>query len=138
MTDRPPVARFAMALGVMFILMGLWIGVFPDLFLSVADWESQRGLYLAAGIRVVIGAALILTAPATRYPNGLRILGVLVLIAGLGLALLPIHIWVGLIRWWFIENAAVFRVLGGVAGVLLGTFLVHSALPRGVAAEQDS
>ena len=57
-------------LGVAFILMGLWVAVFPDQLVSIVDWESQQGLYVAAGLRVVIGLVLVLSASSTRYPKG--------------------------------------------------------------------
>ena len=53
-------------LGGVFVLMGLWIVVFPDQLVSIADWESRQGLYVAAGMRVVIGLVLILAGPSTR------------------------------------------------------------------------
>ena len=124
-------SKFVMYLGVAFILMGLWFAVFPDQMVSIVDWESRQGLYVAAGLRVVIGLILVLSASSTRYPKGVLIVGGLVLLAGLGLPFLPIDLWAGLMRWWLVENLVVYSTVGGVGGMLLGAFLVHAAQPVG-------
>ena len=126
--------RLVMGLGVAFILVALWVAVFPDQFVSIVDWESRQGLYVAAGLRIVIGLLLVLSASSTRYPKSLLIVGGLVLLAGLGLPFFPIHLWAGPIRWFLVENLVVFRVAGGVGGMLLGAFFVHAALPERSAA----
>ena len=75
--------------------MGVSIGLAPDRFLDATDWESRGGLYIAASIRIVSGFILILGAPASRYPVGLRIFGAVVLLAGLILLFLPLELWAG-------------------------------------------
>jgi hypothetical protein len=122
-------SRFVMGLGIVFILMSLWVLFFPDQMVSIAKWESRQGLYLAAGMRVVTGLILLLSASATRFPRGLRIFGGLVLLAGLGLPFIPIDLWEGLIQWWLVENPSMYRAGGGALGMLLGAFLVYAALP---------
>ena len=123
-------SKLVIGLGVVFILMGAWIVLFPDQLLSAADWESRQGLYIAAGIRVVTGLVLLLSASATRYPRGLRVFGGLVLLVGLGLPFLPIHLWAEVMQFWLSEHFGVYRVVGGVVGMLMGAFLVHAALPK--------
>ncbi len=118
------------ALGGAVILSGVWIAVLPEQLVSVADWESRTGLYIAASIRIITGLLLIFSASATRYPRGLRIFGALVLLVGLILPFVPLDLWAGLIRWWFVEQLAAYRVGGGLGGVLLGGFLVHASLPK--------
>ena len=80
------------------------------------------------------GLLVVLAAPATRHPRGTRILGGWVLLAGLGLALIPVDLWAGLMQWWLVENLALYRVAEGSAGILLGAFFVHAALPERSAA----
>ena len=53
-------SKLVMGLGVAFILVGLWVAVFPAQLVSIVDWESRQGLYVAAGLRVVIGLVLVL------------------------------------------------------------------------------
>ena len=123
-------SKLVTALGVVFILVGLWVAFFPEQLLSAVDWESRGGLNLAAGTRVITGLVLIFSGSATRYPNGLRVFGSLVLLAGLVLLLVPLDVWAGLIRWWMVDQLAVYRVGGGMVGVLLGAFLIHASLPQ--------
>ena len=127
-------SKSVMGLGVVVVLFGLWMAVLPEHLLSIVDWESRSGLYTAAGIRVVFGLVLLLTASATRYPRGLRIFGALVLLAGLCLPFVPIDFWAGMIRWGLTDNLGVLRFVGGVGGILLGVFLVYAASPRSSAA----
>ena len=110
--------------------MGVSIGLAPDRFLDATDWESRGGLYIAASIRIVSGFILILGAPASRYPVGLRIFGAVVLLAGLILLFLPLELWAGLLRWAFGGQSTVIRVGGWVGGTLLGLFLIHAGWPK--------
>lgn len=127
-------SRLVIGLGGVFVLLGLWVLILPNQVVSIVDWESRQGLHVAAGMRVVTGLVLLLSASATRYPKGLRIFGVLVLLAGLGLPFIPIDSWSSLIRWWLVENLVVYRLGGGLFGMLFGAFLVHAALPKRSAA----
>jgi hypothetical protein len=81
----------AMVLGVAFMLAGVVVAVSPERLLSVVDWGSRRGRYIAVAMRVVTGLVLILAAPASRSPTGFRILGALMLLAGLVISLGGVH-----------------------------------------------
>ncbi len=118
----------AMVLGVAFILVGVLVAVSPERLLSLADWESRRGLYIAAALRVVSGLVLILAAPASRSPTGFRIVGAIALLAGLVLPPIPTDRWTTFIRWWTKEHRNLYRASATVA-ILLGTFIVYAALP---------
>jgi hypothetical protein len=124
------VSKLVFTLGVVILLMGMSIGVAPEWFLGLTDWESRGGQNIAASIRVISGLALMLGAPASRYPTGLRVLGAVVLLAGLVLLVLPHGVWVGLIAWFIGGHATLIRVGGGVGATLLGLFLVHASRPK--------
>jgi hypothetical protein len=117
-----------MVLGVAIILAGVLVAVSPERLLSVADWESRRGLYIAAAMRVITGLVLILAAPASRSPTGFRIIGAIALLAGLVFPLLPTDRWAAFIRWWTQEHRALYRASATVA-ILLGAFIAYAALP---------
>ena len=89
--------RLVTGFGIVFILMGLWVAAVPNQLVSIVDWGSRQGLYIAAGMRVVAGLGLLLSASSTRYPKGLRVFGGLVLLAGLGLPFIPVDTWARLI-----------------------------------------
>ena len=118
----------ALVLGVVTMLFGALAAVSPERLFSLANWESRRGLYIAAAIRVVTGLVLILAAPASRSPTGLRIIGAIALLVGLVFPLIPTDRWVGLIRWWTKEHRTLYRASATVA-ILLGAFIAYAALP---------
>lgn len=127
-------SRIVTGLGFVFIFMGPWILFFPDQLVSIVDWGSRQGQYVAAGIRIVVGLVLVLSASSTRYPKGFRILGGLALFAGLGLPFIAGDIWEGLIQWWLVENLIVYRVCGAAVVMMFGALLVYATLPRRTAA----
>ncbi len=121
-------STLAMILGVALVLVGALVAVSPDRLLSVADWESRRGLHIAAAMRVVSGLVLILAAPVSRSPAGFRIIGAIALLAGLVFPLIPTDRWATFIRWWTKEHRALYRASAAVA-ILLGAFIAYAALP---------
>jgi hypothetical protein len=127
-------SRLVIGLGALFVLMGLSIAVAPEWLASSVDWASSSGQYAAAGVRAAMGLLLIVSASSTRYPKGLRLFGAVVLAAGIGIAFIPSESWAALMRWGFVEHAALYRVGGALGGVLLGAFLVWvAAAPRSAA-----
>jgi len=126
-------SKLAMVIGVVYILIGVTLALFPEWFLSVVDWESRQGLYVAAGIRVVVGAVLLLAASTLRFPGLFRFIGALALAAGLMLALAPIEFWGQMMRWWVVDHATLFRTATAIGATLFGAFIVYSATPKGAA-----
>jgi hypothetical protein len=118
----------AMVVGVAFMLAGVVVAVSPERLFSVADWASRRGRYIAVALRVVTGLVLILAAPASRSPTGFRVIGALMLLAGLVIALVPNDRWAEFIRWWTGEHRALYRASSLVA-IVLGAFIAYAALP---------
>lgn len=131
-------SKLIVALGVFILLMAGSIGIFPAWFFGLADWEARGGLYIAAAIRIIAGVVLILGASASRYPKGLKILGALVLLAGIGILFTPLHLWAGLMRWVMVEVPAVFRIGGGIGGGFLGLFFIYAARPKSTGAEASA
>ena len=123
-------SKLAVAVGAAYVLLGASVAVTPDWFLSITDWGSQRGLLAWAAIDVVVGFALILAAPSSKYPKTLRILGISALTAGLTMPFVPLDIWAEYMQWWLVENASAFRWGYATAVMLFGAFMVYAALPR--------
>ena len=124
----------AMAVGVALILVGMLGAASPQRLLSVVDWKSWSGLYIAAAIRVVTGLVLILAAPASKSPAGFRFIGTIALIAGFVLSLIPTRRWEMIVWWWWTkEHRTLYRAASTVV-ILLGAFIVYAALPLRAAA----
>src|SRR5947209_19833197 len=85
-------------------LLGLVVGVLvilgsaisfavPDLRLSLErSMTTPAGFYAIAALRIGIGLVFVLAAPASRAPRTVRVLGLIVLIAGVTTP------WVGVAR----------------------------------------
>ncbi len=123
-------SKLAVVVGALYVLLGVSLVVTPDWFLSITDWGSQRGLLTAAAVDVVVGFALILAAPDSKYPKTLRILGISALTVGLTMPFVPLDIWAEYMQWWIVENASAFRWGYATAVTLFGAFMVYAALPR--------
>jgi hypothetical protein len=81
----------------------------PRLLALVARSQSQRGLYVLAAIRVMIGVALFLAAAGSRAPAFLQILGVISFLAGVTTPFFGVHRFQAVLSWWSLRPAAVLR-----------------------------
>ncbi len=117
-------------------LFGLLIGVVGALGVAsprrliafVSRWQSQRGLYVLAAIRIGFGVALLLAASASRAPDLLRILGVIALVAGVVTPFFGLHRFEALLRWWS-RQPSLFLRLWCVIAVGLGAGIVWAVAP---------
>jgi hypothetical protein len=100
----------------------------PRLLGIVERFQSQSGIYAATAIRVAVGFALFLAAPASRAPGAIELLGIIVIAAGL------ITPWVGLERfrrllgWWSAQGTGFVRAWGAAAlvfGLLVAYALAY-------------
>jgi hypothetical protein len=85
---------------------------------------SPVGLYAIAVVRIAIGLVFVLAAPLSRAPRTLRVLGLIVIIAGL---MTP---WFGVARAqavlnWLANAGPSLMRLDAVVGLAIGGFLVH-------------
>ena len=112
------------------ILLGL-TGIFwPEGLVSVGQYSfTPVGLYVVAIIRVAIGLVLFLAAPASRAPRTLRILGVIVCVAGVVVASLSIQRAQELMDWWTAHGLRFVRVAAAVV-VAVGSFIAYATAPR--------
>jgi hypothetical protein len=99
-------------------------------------WIAQHSLssgafYLIATVRVAFGLALISAASASRAPKAVRVLGYVILIAGITTALMGL-LAIGrardIIDWWLQLGSGVVR-LTGVLVLALGGFIAYACAP---------
>ena len=97
----------------------------PDLrFALERSVMTPAGLYAIAALRIAIGLVFVLAAPASRAPRTLRVLGLIVIIAGL---MTP---WFGVARaravlnGWASAGPLLLRLDAGM-GMAMGGFLVY-------------
>jgi len=115
--------------GIFFAVVGV-TGIIspPRLFAFIARWQSQEGIYYAAGLRLLLGIALILAAPASRAPAYLQVFAVVAVLAGLATPFFGLRRLELLLDWWRERPPALLR-LWCVAIVVIGLSLIWAVFP---------
>jgi hypothetical protein len=109
------------------VILGSAIGfVGPDVLLSLGrSLITPGGLYAIAALRIALGLILVLAARGSRAPRAVRVLGLIVIVAGLTTP------WFGVARaravldWWAGAGLPFMRLAFGVA-MAVGGFLVYA------------
>ena len=123
-------------LAVVVALIILAIGAVAMVAPSGLVWIAQRsvtpGAFFAIGMaRVAFGLVLISVASVSRAPTSLRVLGCVILVAGLTTALtglVAIERARAIIDWWSQQGSGVVR-LTGVLVLTLGGFVAYACAP---------
>ena len=106
--------------------------VVPSGLVWIAQHSVTSGaFYLIATVRVAFGLVLISVASVSRAPKTLRILGYLILIAGIATALTGVVAMErarAIIEWWLQQGSGVVR-LAGVVLLALGGFVAYACAP---------
>jgi hypothetical protein len=116
--------RIARALTLVPIVLGAIGIVVPVELVRIARlFESPSGLYLAAAIRVLLGAVLVLAASGARAPSAIRVIGGVVFVAGLLTPVVGLDRARAILEWWVAQGSLWTRVAGAVA-VTFGSVLM--------------
>lgn len=117
--------RLGLVIGALVMLASVIGFAAPDLRLALErSVMTPAGLYAIAALRIAIGLVFVLAATASRAPRTLRVLGLIVIIAGLTTP------WFGVARAravvnWFESASPLLMRLVAVVGMALGGFLVY-------------
>jgi hypothetical protein len=113
------VALFAIVVGV--------VGIFtPDSLMTIGQYVvTPVGLYAIAALRVAIGLVLMLVAPISRVPRTLRVVGAVVLVAGLATPLFGVERTRAILDWESTQGTALIRVVAGLA-LAIGGFVAFA------------
>jgi hypothetical protein len=123
-------ALVARTLSIMVAVLGGIGIVAPASLLAFAGlFLSPAGLYAAAAIRLVLGTALVVAAPASRAPKTVRVLGVVIIVAGVVTPLVGVERARAIVEWWTAQGTAFMRAWAGVA-LAFGLFLAYAVAPR--------
>ena len=125
------------ALNVVVIIMGLAVAglgliglVAPSLLLDFGrSLLTESGLYAIAAVRVVIGLLLVFAARNSRMPQTLRVIGSVIIIAGVLTPLFGVTRSAAMFNWLSLQGATFVRVIAVVA-IAIGTFVVYAIAPR--------
>jgi hypothetical protein len=114
-----------LVIGALVILAGAISFAAPDLRLSLErSVVTPAGLDAIAALRIGLGLVFVLAAPASRAPRTVRVLGLIVISAGLTTP------WLGVARAravldWFASAGPLLTRLDAGVGMALGGFLVY-------------
>ena len=121
------IAFFIAALLVLFGLTGvLW----PEGLMQLAKYSfSRTGLYVVAAARVVLGGLLFFAASATRTPKTIRVIGLLVLIAGIVTAVISPE-RADLMKDWLIARGPDTLRIAACIPLAAGLFIAGATLTK--------
>ena len=104
----------------------------PSGLVWIAEHSVTSGVfYVIATVRIAFGLVLISVASVSRAPKTLRVLGALILIAGITTALtglVAIERAHTIIDWWLRQGFGVVR-LTGIPLLALGAFVAYACAP---------
>ena len=119
----------ALAFSLLIVTFGvLGLASPPRILRVVRYFSTPAGFNFAVAVRVVMGLALFFAAPASRAPELLRVLGVVVIIAGLMMPIIGLERFRRLVDWWADQGPALVRAQGAFA-LVLGLLLAYALLP---------
>jgi hypothetical protein len=114
-----------LVLGALVILAGAISFAAPDLRLSLeGSMMTPAGLYAIAAFRIAIGLVFMLAAPASRAPRTVRVLGLIVIVAGLTTPWFGVARALAVVNWLASAGPLWMRLDAGV-GMALGSFLIY-------------
>lgn len=119
---RPLALLFALVI----IVIGIVLVVAPDRMLVVMPYAiTTTGLYAIGALRVGMGLVLMAVAPTSRSSRALRVLGTVLVVAGLMTPLVGVERTGDVVNWGMTQGPG---LRWGVAAILLGvgTFIVFA------------
>ncbi len=90
--------------------------------------QSQMGLYFIAGVRLLLGIALLLAAPTSRAPLYLQILGALSIVSGSITPFFGVRRFEAILEWWRARPPRIVR-LWSLFVILFGASLIWAVFP---------
>jgi len=119
-------------LATVMVLFGL-TGVFwPEGLMQVAKYSiTSTGLYVVAAARIILGALLFFGAGATRMPKTLRVIGVLILLAGVSTLFMSVQRAQAFADALVAHGADFFRVAACLP-LVIGLVIAGAALTKPV------
>jgi uncharacterized protein YjeT (DUF2065 family) len=109
--------------------LGLWI-VFQPIHLSrILHWvQHGPGIYLAAAVRIAIGVVMLVWARDCHRPAIIIIIGILAVLSGMALILLPHNQVQKLLHWVMQRPQWLHRALG-LTAMAFGILVIWAGWP---------
>src|SRR6188472_230886 len=126
--------KIVLLLAAVMILFGLTGVLWPEALMAVAKYSiTANGIYVVAAVRIIIGALLLLTAGATRMPKTLRVIGGIILVAGVASLFMSPQQAQGFVDGILARGVEFFRVaacLPLIVGLLAGGAALTKPISR--------
>jgi xanthine/uracil permease len=120
----------ALVIAALMILLGLTGVLWPEGPMELAKYSfTSTGIYVAAIVRIVLGALLFVAASATRTPKTVRVIGTLIFVAGVATALMSAERAQLLNDWWMSHGPDALRI-AACFPLAVGFFLAGSTLSK--------
>ncbi len=120
----------ALLIATLMILLGLTGVLWPDGLMGFAKYTfTSTGIYIAAAVRIVLGLLLFVAAKATRTPKTVRVIGLIILVAGIATALITVERAQLLREWWMGRGPDALRI-AACFPLAVGFFVAGSTLTR--------
>jgi hypothetical protein len=114
----------ALLIAALMVLLGLTGVLWPEGVMPLMLYSFSRGgIYVAAAVRIVLGGLLFLAATATRTPKTIRVVGLILVIAGIATALIPLDRAQSIKDWWVTRGPDTIRIVACfplIAGIFIG------------------
>ena len=94
---------------------------------------TPGALYVVAAVRIAFGLLLLLAASASRMPRTVRVLGIIIVVAGVLTPFFGVERSRAVFNWWSAQPSSLMRAWAGLA-VVFGCFVIYTLFPRGQAA----
>jgi hypothetical protein len=119
-----------MAIGLIIGAIGIAGVAAPSLLLEFGrSLLTPTALYIVSAFRIGIGVVLVWVAPVSRMPRVLRVLGILIIIAGVLTPFFGVERSRAVFDWWSSQGPSFMRILASVA-IGFGLFIVYAVTPR--------
>ena len=116
-----------LALGAIICLMSLWGFVAPEKLWKMIDdvMEKDWAIHFAVIMRLLLGAALIIAAPQSRFPVVVEVLGWIAIVAAVAILFMGRNRMKKFIAWFQRMTSTMTRVWL-VFGFAFGVFLIYA------------
>ena len=93
----------------------------------IRNLKTPFGIYIGAGIRILLGVSLWFAAPASRAPDVLQPLGLIFVVIGITRLIIGPKVFHKMLDWW-VSRPGLVRAWGVIA-VAFGALLIYWVTP---------
>jgi len=120
----------ASGIAALLILVGLTGVLWPEGLMDLMKYSfTSSGIYVAAITRMVLGGLLLVAAQATRTPKTVRVIAVIIFLAGVATALINPERAQLLKDWWLSQGPDALRI-AACFPLAVGFFILVATLTK--------